>query len=63
MLQMDEPVKGDWASKCLSDLKELKISDNFKEIRSMKKKQFSSLLKSRVAENALIYLKKKIKSK
>ena len=29
----------------------------------MKKKQFSSLLKSRVAENALIYLKKKIKSK
>ena len=29
----------------------------------MKKKQFSTLLKTRVVENALIYLKKKIKSK
>ena len=63
MLQLDEPVKVDWASKCLSDLKELKISENFEEIRRMKKKQFLSLLKSRLGENALLYLKKKRKSK
>ena len=63
MLQLAEPVKGDWASKCLADLKELKISDSFDEIRIMKKKQFSTILKSRISENALVYLTKKIKSK
>ena len=59
MLQLDESVKGDWASKCLADLKELKISENSEEIRKMKKKQFLTILKSRVGENALLYLKKK----
>ena len=60
-LQMAEPSKGDWVSRCFTDLKELRITEQFDEIRKMKKEKFSTLVKSRVRENALLYLKKKQK--
>ena len=62
-LQLNEPTRGDWASKCLQDLKELKISESLDEIRFMSKAKFNNILKSRVRENALLYLKGKQKSK
>ena len=62
-LQLDEPTRGDWASKCLLDLKELRITESLDEIKSMTKTKFASILKSRVKENALSYLKGKQKSK
>ena len=47
----------------LQDLKELKISESLDEIRIMSKAKFNNILKSRVRENALLYLKGKQKSK
>ena len=32
-LQLDEPTRGDWASRCLIDLKELRISEPLTEIK------------------------------
>ena len=34
-LQLNEPMRGDWASKCLHDLDELNISEKLDEIRKM----------------------------
>ena len=62
-LQLDEPTRGDWASKCLQDLDELKISETLDEIREMTHASFLSLIKSRLKENALKYLLEKRKSK
>ena len=56
MLQVREPSRGDWASTCVNDLKELKITISFEEIRQMKKCQFTRILKVRIKENALLYL-------
>ena len=55
-LQLEMPSKGDWASKCLNDLQELRIKDTLDEIRLMSKTQFSKLLKERIKENAFRYL-------
>jgi hypothetical protein len=60
---MDEPTKGDWASKCLLDLKELNITETLEEITTMSKIMFSNMVKSRIKLNALKYLKEKQKSK
>ena len=57
------PTKGDWASSCLKDLKELAISCSLKEIEIMPYKEFEKLLKMKIKEKALIYLKNKIRSK
>ena len=46
MLQLDEPVKGDWASKCLAALKELKISENSEEIRRKEKEIVFNLIEA-----------------
>ena len=50
------PTKGDWVSTCLNDMKELKISHTFDEIKLMSKNQFNNLLKERLRENAFEYL-------
>ena len=55
-LQLEQPTKGDWVSTCLSDLKELRISHTFDEIKLMSKNQFNKLLKERLRENAFKYL-------
>jgi hypothetical protein len=52
-LQMDEPTKGDWASKCILDLKELKITESLEEITKMSKTKFSNMVKSKIKLNAL----------
>ena len=62
-LQLDEPTKGDWVSKCFKDLKELKITESLEEIKQMPKTKFQNILKSRIRINALNYLKGKQKSK
>ena len=62
-LQLDMPTKGDWVSTCQNDLKELKISHTFDEIKLMSKNQFNKLLKERLRENALKYLAGKQGSK
>ena len=62
-LQLDEPTRGDWASRCLIDLKELRISEPLTEIKKMTKTKFTNILKTSLAENALQYLREKQKSK
>ena len=56
MLQVREPSRGDWASTCVNDLKELKIIISFEEIQKMKKCEFTRILKVRIKENAVLYL-------
>ena len=34
-LQLEEPTKGDWVSKCFTDLKELEIPETLEEIKNM----------------------------
>ena len=55
-LQLQSPTKGDWALTCLSDLKNLEISESLEEIKHMTKHKFKNLLKSRIAVNAMKYL-------
>ena len=62
-LQLEQPTKGDWVSTCLNDLKELKISQTFDEIKLISKNQFNKLLKERLKENAFKYLINKQGSK
>jgi hypothetical protein len=58
-LQVEQPSRGDWASTCFSDLKELEITESLDEIRLMSKLKFNKLLKQRIRKNAYIYLTKK----
>ena len=62
-LQLEMPTKGDWASSCLQDLKDLKIFQSLEEIKNMSYYQFKKLVKKRLKENAFVYLKGKIRSK
>ena len=62
-LQLEMPTKGDWASTCLKDLKDLKILCSMKEIEIMSYKEFKRLLKTKIKEKALIYLLSKVRSK
>ena len=55
-LQLDHKTNGDWASTCLKDLKDLKITESLEEIKSMNKNKFTNILKERIRENALKYL-------
>ena len=55
-LQLKQPKRGDWASTCLKDLGELKISMSLVEIQQMTKYKFSNILKERISENAGKYL-------
>ena len=43
-LQLEFPTKGDWASTCKNDLKELEIQESLEEIRLMTKIQFTKIL-------------------
>ena len=55
-LQLEMPSRGDWASACMNDLKKLKISLSFEEIRQISKKKYSMILKEKTRELALNYL-------
>ena len=58
-LQLVNPTKGDWASKCIEDLKELNINLTFAEIKSITKIKFTNILKKEMKKNAFKYLSKK----
>ena len=55
-LQLEKPSRGDWASTCLNDLKELELEYSLEEIRLMTKSKYLNILKSRIKKNAFTYL-------
>ena len=57
------PTKGDWASSCVQDLKDLEIQLSVDDIKSLPKNQFCKMLKESIKVKALHYLLKKQKSK
>ena len=63
MAQYNNPIKGDWVSSCLEDLKYLNISLSIEEIKLMKKKQFKILLQKSIENKAFQYLLEKQRSK
>ena len=58
LLQLEEPSRGDWASTCTKDLKELNIAYSLEQIKLMSKNKFSTVLKQN-RESALKYLLQK----
>ena len=63
MAQYKNPIKGDWVLSCLEDLKYLNIILTIEEIKSMKRRQFKTLLQKSIKIKALQYLLEKQKSK
>merc|ERR1712105_196213 len=63
ILQLQNPTKGDWASTCIQDLKDLEICLTFEEIKKMSKNQLSKLVKKSIQKKALEYLLQKQRSK
>ena len=62
-LQLKNPVRGDWVTACLNDLKELKIYETLEEIEKMPRNKFKNIVKSKILINALEYLQSKQGSK
>ena len=62
-LQFQNPTKGDWASSCEQDLKDLEIQLSVEEIKSLPKTQFCKMLKKSIQVKALQYLLSKQRSK
>ena len=58
-LQFKHPTRGDWASTCTDNMKQLKITESLQEIRNMKTNTFEKLVKTRIDEIALFYLTNK----
>ena len=58
MLQFEKPTKGDWASSCIQDLKELEVNLSITEITEISKNQFSKVIKNCILKKALQYLLK-----
>ena len=55
-IQLRKPTKGDWASTCAANLKQLKINLSTEEIRNMKRNAFKNILKKQINELAFGYL-------
>ena len=55
--QCESPVKGDWVLTVLDDLRELGIQKSFDDICEMTKISFKKIVKSKVKEKALLFLK------
>jgi hypothetical protein len=62
-LQLKDKSRGDWAMTVLEDLKELRITETFEEIKLLNVDKFRNILKVRIKENALRYLTGKQRSK
>ena len=62
-LQYENPTKGDWASSCVQDLKDLDIDISLEEIKTLPKTHFCKLLKKSIQVKALEYLLSKQRSK
>ena len=57
-LQLNHPIKGDWASSCLEDLKYLEIRIELEEIKEIKRNKFVNLINTSIKKKALEYLQK-----
>ena len=55
-VQLDFPTKGDWASTCMNDMKELNINNSLEEIKMMSKTEYTKILKENCRKNAFKYL-------
>ena len=55
-LQLEKPMRGDWASTCLRDLESINLKLTLDDIKSMKKEKYKTILKEKVNETALKYL-------
>ena len=62
-LQIRSPTRGDWATSCVQDLKDLEIDRSFEEIQSLTKNQFNKIIKETIKMKAFEYLIRKQKSK
>ena len=56
ILQFRNPTKGNWASSCLQDLKELGLNISLQEILELSKHQFLKIIKKAMNKKALEYL-------
>ena len=55
-LQLEMPTKGDWASSCLKDIKDLNLSISLKEIQLMTYEKFKKILKEKIKEKSFCVL-------
>ena len=62
-MQIENPTKGDWASSCLEDLKELKIEMSIEEIKLLSSSSFVKILKYSIKNSEFKYLNRKHGSK
>ena len=54
-MQVKHPTRGDWASTCMDNMKQLKITESLQEIRNMKTNTFEKLVKTRIDEIEILY--------
>ena len=55
--QCDQPIRGDWVTTVKQDMADLNIELSFKEIANFSKEAFKKLVKDKVKNSALDYLK------
>jgi hypothetical protein len=55
-IQIENPTKGDWATSCWKDLKELKIELSIEEIKQISSSSFVKILKHSIKNSAFEYL-------
>ena len=55
-LQFEKPTPGDWASRCLTNLQDIKLEITLEEIRTMTKQKYLRILKEKIFNSALEYL-------
>ena len=58
-LQIENPTKGDWASTCVNDIKELNLKMSFEDIKVMTKQKLTTIIKEEMKKNAFRYLNSK----
>ena len=49
-LQVEKPKRGDWASSCQKDIKNLNLNLTFADIRTIKKTKFTQILKEKIGK-------------
>ena len=59
MLQLRQLTRGDGASTCFENIRQLEICETLEEIRSMKINQFRKILKEKIDKTAVEYLTRK----
>ena len=55
-LQFENPTRGDWASGCMKDLKDLDLEMSVADIRKITKHQLSNMIKKAIQKKAFQYL-------